>query len=322
MVKNISIKPLEGIKVSIKVQNTKSNVIEVCINKWGDDGDTSYFSINPNSTETWSRSSDKPFIMIVKQGNKFLTYCVSSKRDIVVSDGDVVKDLNINALLSPILFPNSLKFTPESLQLYKDQFPLDEELQKFTYEELVLLNNGDTVDWNFLKQQNLENQSLMNTHDLTVSECQLAVGYVIMDVICIAIGGVGLRSSFNSATAQAVVKAAGPAITPIGRIINEIAKDSATAFQRAKGILSILSTLYSASCLGAVVKAFLNSLKWYQMVIYGATAMATIVAAVATDGVAFIAEVVLVLGSCTWFALDLAKCIKICSTSDGFCQSA
>ncbi|MBJ9984411.1 hypothetical protein IAE19_03015 [Acinetobacter sp. S40] len=308
--------------MTIKVTNNKSNIIEVCISKWGDDGDTSYFSIKPNSTETWNRSADKPFIMLIKQGNKLSTYCVSSKSNIVVANSDEVKDLYTNTYLTPILFPNSVKFTPESLQLYKEQFPLDEDIQKISYEELVKLNDGNEVDWNFLKTQNLQNQSIMNTQDLTISECHLSIGYVVMDAICIAIGGIGLRSSFNRATAQAVAIAAGPAITPIGRIVNEIARDGTSLAQRARGILSILSTLYSTSCLGAVIKAFLASLKWYQMIIYGATAMATILAAVATDGVAFVAEVVLVLGSCTWFVLDLVNCINVCSKSGESCELA
>lgn len=204
-------------------------------------------------------------------------------------------------------------FTIEGLELFKKQFPEDEAIQKVSFEELVKLNGGTSVNWDLVEKQNLANADVMSSVELEVSECQLSIGYVVIDVICLAIGGVGLRSSFNRYTAQTVIRAAQPAIAPIGRIIAEITRDGASIFQKAKAVFSVLSALYSAGCLGAVVKAFLSNLKWYQMIIYGATSLATIMAAVLTDGAALIAEIVILLGSFTWLTLDSVQAIKACN---------
>ena len=54
-------------------------------------------------------------------------------------------------------------------------------------------------------------------------------------------------------------------------------------------------------------------LTWYYAVLYGATAMATIVAAVATDGVAFVAEVALEVVT---FGMLVADCVNAVAACD------
>ena len=46
----------------------------------------------------------------------------------------------------------------------------------------------------------------------------------------------------------------------------------------AGAVFGIISTIYSGGCLGAVVSAFLGTLTWYNAMLYGATALGTIMA--------------------------------------------
>ncbi|MBN9294622.1 MAG: hypothetical protein J0G96_11655 [Flavobacteriia bacterium] len=53
--------------MSITVKNETANEINVSINKWGRDGDTSYFKIKSQKSETWDRSDDRGFVMYLSE---------------------------------------------------------------------------------------------------------------------------------------------------------------------------------------------------------------------------------------------------------------
>lgn len=75
----------------MKVTNTSNNTIQVAINQWGNSGDTRYFGINQNSTETWDRTDERGFVMSLKRSGSQLPYYVQSSSNITVSD-DTIKD--------------------------------------------------------------------------------------------------------------------------------------------------------------------------------------------------------------------------------------
>jgi hypothetical protein len=54
--------------MTIQVENLSFKKIEVCINRWAEDVDTStdYFLILHNGTETWKRTSEYGYVMSVK----------------------------------------------------------------------------------------------------------------------------------------------------------------------------------------------------------------------------------------------------------------
>ncbi len=73
----------------IKVTNNASQKIRVSINKWGDSGDTTYFSINQGESGKWSRSDDRGFVMMVKKGGATEPYYVQHDSEIVVHSNRV-----------------------------------------------------------------------------------------------------------------------------------------------------------------------------------------------------------------------------------------
>jgi len=146
-----------------------------------------------------------------------------------------------------------------------------------------------------------------------VSSCAIRLGFVVYDVVCLAIGGVALRAGASEEAAEAVANAAEPVLSKIETIVAQMASDGASPTDLAKGVWSILKTIWSGGCGGAVLSAFLSSLPWYYALLYGASAMATIVAALATDGVAFIAEVVIELASAGFLLIDCVKATTTCT---------
>lgn len=201
--------------------------------------------------------------------------------------------------------------TQEQWDSYKSQFPNDKKIQSVTLEELLKNTDGGKVDW---KNPPIATKGSVETLSaVSISACELAVGYVIFDVICLAIGGVSLRSSVNRETAEAIAEAAAPVLSKIEADIAKIAAQEASYTDIAWAVFDILKTIWSGGCLGAVLSAFLGSLTWYYALLYGATAMATIVAALATDGAAFVAEVVIELATFGFLVADSVNAVETCS---------
>lgn len=202
--------------------------------------------------------------------------------------------------------------TQKQWDSYKSQFPNDKKIQAVTLEELLKNTDGGKVDWGDLPKA--ENRGVAaQTAAVAISECELAVGYVVFDAICLAIGGVGLRSGVSKGTAEAMAEASRPVLSKIEVAIAKMAAQGASKTDIAWGVFEILKTIWSGGCLGAVLSAFLGSLTWYYAALYGATAMATIVAAFATDGVAFVAEVVIELATFGFLVADSVNAVKACS---------
>jgi len=204
--------------------------------------------------------------------------------------------------------------TQEHLDAFKNQFPFNEQIKALTLEDVLQHIQGKTA--NFENMHALTSEEYA-PHALAVSanltDCQMAIGYVIFDVICLAVGAVGLRSSVKPQTIVAMAQAAAPAMSKIELIIARMGAQGASKSTLAWGVFDILKTIVSGGCLGAVVSAFTDSLTWWDMILYGVTAVATIVAALATDGLAFVAEVIVLLATFGFLVSDSVKAVQSCS---------
>jgi hypothetical protein len=147
----------------------------------------------------------------------------------------------------------------------------------------------------------------------TPSACQMAVGFVIFDAVCFGFGAYGLRGAVTAPTIEAMYVAAGTSATTIQSIIAQMS--SGSNWEKAKGLFDILKTIWNGGSLSAVVGAFVGSLTWWDMILYGISGVATIVALVATDGAAFIAQTVIALASFGFVASDSVKAVQACGIS-------
>jgi hypothetical protein len=194
---------------------------------------------------------------------------------------------------------------------YKSVFPNDKKLQALSLAELFQNTDGGKIDWDNLTGK--EHDAGARTAAISIDPCALNIGYVVFDVICLAIGAVGLRAGATAETAEKVAEAAKPVMSKLETIIAKMSAEGASKTDLATGTFKILQILWSGNALGAVLSAFLGSLTWYYALLYGATALATIVAAVATDGVAFIAEVVIELATFGFLVADSINAAKACA---------
>lgn len=203
--------------------------------------------------------------------------------------------------------------TQKQIDDFKKLHPGNPRIQSLTLADVLTNTSGKTVDWNSIQFQPPQTAAMVAGSSLSLTDCQKDIGYVIFDVICLAVGAVGLRASVNARTIEGIFHASAPVIGQIEAIIAQMAAEGATTMDRAYGVFRILSTIYSGGSLGAVFSAFTASLSWWNMILYGITGTATIIAALATDGVAFVAQVVILLATFGVLATDSAKAVHVCS---------
>lgn len=200
--------------------------------------------------------------------------------------------------------------TKEQWDSFKSQFPNDKKIQSVTFEELLKNTDGGKVDWQHLPKAKERDVELLTIGPFT--ECDLWIGYCIIDAICLGFGAAELRASLNRDVAGAVAKAAQNVIEQIEDILSKIGKESSKT-DIAWSVYEIVRTIWSGGCLGAVVSAIMSSLTWYYMLLYAASGLAILVAVCATDGVAFVAEVVVELATFGFLVADAINAHKACN---------
>jgi len=202
---------------------------------------------------------------------------------------------------------NKTLLTQTSLDTYKDLYPEDRRLQALTLAELIANTKDIEVDFSSLTFP--EEDELLEG---TALECGLSIGYVVFDCVCLFLGAVTLRGGLTKEAAESVAEAAKPVASALEKTIAKMAEEGASKYDVACGVFSVISTIYSGGCLGAVLGAFLGSLTWYTAALYGVTAMATIVAALATDGAAEIGLIVVELATAGFLISDSVNAVEAC----------
>ena len=193
------------------------------------------------------------------------------------------------------------------LDLFKAQFPNDPKIQAVTLLE-ILENTTGKADFSTLENR----PPVPLLVEGSTWDCATGIGFVIYDCVALFLGCPGSRSGATEDEAKAVAKAAKPVLSKIEKSVAELAKEEASAYDKACAVFDIVKTIYNGGCLGAVVAAFLNSLTWYNYLLYAVTALATIVAAVLTDGAAEIAEIVIEIATFGFLVSDSIACAEAC----------
>ena len=196
--------------------------------------------------------------------------------------------------------------TPETFKAYQALNPHDSRLQSLTLAELYENTGTGQVDWNKVTYK----PALLQSGEW---DCAKGIGYVVFDCVCLFLGAVTLRASVTAEAAEDMAKAAEPVASQLDKYILIMADANSSKTAVATAVFGIISTIYSGSCLGAVISAFLGSLTWYNAILYGATALGTIMAAVATDGAAEIGIIIVELATAGFLVGDSIKCKEACS---------
>ena len=143
--------------------------------------------------------------------------------------------------------------------------------------------------------------------------CLKQSGYVIFDSICLFLSAAEVRASLTAEVAEEIAEAAKPVLSKLEQYIVTIAAKESTTTEIGTAVFGIISTIWSGGCLGAVMGKWLGTLDLGQEILYSVTAVATITAACATDGLAEIGLMAVALANAGWLIDDSVKCIDACS---------
>ena len=146
-----------------------------------------------------------------------------------------------------------------------------------------------------------------------VTACEKQIGYVIFDSVCLMLGAAERRAGGTAEAAEEKAEACKPVISKFDTYILTMAKEGASTTEVAGAVFGVMSTIWSGGCLGAVVSAWLGTLSVGNAILYGVTALGTLVAAFATDGAAEIGIIAVELATATWLVEDSIKCADECS---------
>lgn len=75
--------------MTITVKNDATQDVEVAINEWGTGGDTSFFKLQPRQPDTWNRTDERGFVMVVKHMGGQRPYYVQHQSNIIIYDDRV-----------------------------------------------------------------------------------------------------------------------------------------------------------------------------------------------------------------------------------------
>ncbi len=201
----------------------------------------------------------------------------------------------------------------KDLDEFKALYPSNPQIQGITLDQVDENTPGVNGNWNDpLPSEDLLRLSHAQSLNANLSNCQMAIGYVVFDCLCLALGAVGLRAGVNSATIEAIGGAVAPVASKLEVAIAKMAAEGASKLDIAKGVFEVLKTIYSGGMLGAVFSAFTSNLTWWDAMLYGITGTATIIAALATDGAAFAAEVAILLATFGFLVSDSVKAGQAC----------
>jgi hypothetical protein len=145
--------------------------------------------------------------------------------------------------------------------------------------------------------------------------CNLAIAGALVNSGFFVLSLVGLRASATDKLTRLFLEELGPSINGFARLLENF-KTAEGTYEKAKAFFKIAGGLYKASGFKVLIKAWAEQAEWYDWVVTGALAIAQLTAWLATDGIAFIAEVALSLGSAGAMVVSIANAVNTCMANN------
>lgn len=206
---------------------------------------------------------------------------------------------------SELIYPFRLR--PDDLKNFKKLFPDDKELQDLTLDRLVQYSQGKAPDGDTATPSSAPPPV---SERVLLSPCQEAKGIVAVDVVFVLLGWNAMQDK-RLALKEAI--AVGAELTAdIEVYLRTIADASASRSAKAFAIFHIGGLIYGGGLLEPIYKAIIQTLSWWDMVLYGVAGLAEITAAFLTDGAAVIAAIIYEIAMGAFLLTDIVKAVEIC----------
>ena len=144
------------------------------------------------------------------------------------------------------------------------------------------------------------------------NECNIYIGYVIYDCMCLMLGAIDMRKKASDEDARVIAAAAEPALSSLRPNILVVADEVSDRTEKAIAAFTVVSKLYSSGCLAEVCKIWITSLPTKDAIKYTGKAFKALIAAFATDGAAMIGVILVELATFPELIEDSITCKDCC----------
>jgi hypothetical protein len=159
----------------------------------------------------------------------------------------------------------------------------------------------------------LASRNLMTMVDIDWTKI-MQYASIVVEAVMLVLSAVGISPSPSSKAVEEATEDVAQALKNSSKFEKAMesfveAWDSAggSAYQKAKAIFYLIKDTNAAGLLWTVIKALCSNMAWYEWLETAAKVTAMVIAALATDGAALIAEIALVVMSAVDFARKLAN---------------
>ncbi len=195
------------------------------------------------------------------------------------------------------------------LDAFKALYPNDPKIQAVTLEELRKRYKPDEYRGYNVPPPSAD-QNVRRKRGV-ITDCEYAIGAVVVDSIFVLTGAIGLHGKIPAAAIEEVAELCKPVMNELEHAVHTLSTAS-SSWDKAMAIKDIVHVVWSGSLIEAVYKAIMDSLTWWDMVLYGSLGMATIAAAFLTDGAALVAMIAAEMAQIGFVVSDAVKASQAC----------
>ncbi|KAJ8257283.1 hypothetical protein GJAV_G00183940 [Gymnothorax javanicus] len=141
---------------------------------------------------------------------------------------------------------------------------------------------------------------------------------MVMEAVALVMSAVGISVSPSAAATEQAIEEVAEAIrrsTKLQRALDAFVEawnnHGGETFPKAKAIFQLLKDTYAADLLWTIIKDLCSNMAWYDWLETADKVTATIIPALATEGVALIAEIALIVSRAVYSARKIANLIQL-----------
>ena len=143
-------------------------------------------------------------------------------------------------------------------------------------------------------------------------ECNIQIGYVVYDCMCLILGATEMRKYANDAEARIIAAAAEPALSGIKLNVLKIADPASNKTDVSGAAYKIVAAIYSSGCLAEVYKTWVGSLPAKSALKYTSKALKALIASFFTDGAALFGIIMIEMATFDYLIEDSISCKDYC----------
>jgi hypothetical protein len=207
-------------------------------------------------------------------------------------------------------------FTLADLNRLKALFPENSALQAVTLDDITQQTIGKLRDGS---TATLGPDRPAKRSGAIISACHYAEVMLVVDAVFIAMGATGLRKVWNNVDPtwiEHIADVLAPQMTEIERIAMRLSNPATPMLTMAAQVWAIVKLVYTAGLFEAIYKAIMQTLSWWDMILYGVLGLAELTAAFVTDGAEIIVLIVAELALIGFLASDVVKAKDECHWGD------